>query len=150
MTTCEHVRLTGTLEVALPPEQAFHLFTARGEAAWVEGWNPAFPAGTVDDSEPGTVFTTHHGEHGTFWSVTGRQGRESIAYSITSPGERAGLIIVGLEPSAAGTTVTVTHDLTALVPAAGPALRQFAAGYDQMLRQWETSIARGLGVAAPA
>lgn len=150
MTPCEHVRLIGTLEVGMPPEQAFQLFTARGELAWVEGWHPDFPADTPDDSEPGTVFTTHHGEHGTFWSVTSRQGRETIAYSLTSPGDRAGLIIVGLRPSASGTTVTVTHDLTALVPEADPALREFASGYDRMLRQWETWIAHSLRAAAPA
>lgn len=30
----EHVRLTGTIEVGLAPEQAFQLFTATGEAEW--------------------------------------------------------------------------------------------------------------------
>ena len=41
MTAGEPRRLTGRLHVALPPERAFRLFTARGEEDWVEGWRPA-------------------------------------------------------------------------------------------------------------
>ena len=37
-------RLTGRIQVALPPGEAFRLFTPRGEEEWVHGWQPRFPA----------------------------------------------------------------------------------------------------------
>ncbi|MBG0829921.1 hypothetical protein HS041_19320 [Planomonospora sp. ID67723] len=59
------MKLTGTLTVPLPPEEAFHLFTARGEERWVEGWRPRFPVPVEDDTAPGTVFETGAHEAGT-------------------------------------------------------------------------------------
>ena len=62
-----HCRLTGTLDVVLPPVEAFRLFTPRGEEEWVAGWRPHFPADAPDDTEPGTVFETHaHGDDATW------------------------------------------------------------------------------------
>lgn len=145
MIPCEHVSVTGSFPVALPPEEAFPLFTATGERSWVDGWDPQFPSPTADDTEPGTVFTTGHGEHGTTWVVTRREGGRLLGYAVVSHGERAGRITVGLEPSGAGTTVTVTHDLTALVPAASAGVEAFATGYDEYLDGWRDRIAR-LGV----
>jgi hypothetical protein len=43
MTGCSRVRLTGQIDVALPPPRAFTLFTPSGERAWAEGWDPGFP-----------------------------------------------------------------------------------------------------------
>jgi hypothetical protein len=37
-------RLTGRIQVALPPNEAFRLFTPRGEQDWAHGWRPHFPA----------------------------------------------------------------------------------------------------------
>ena len=33
---------SGLVEVALPPEQALELFTAKGETLWVPGWAPLY------------------------------------------------------------------------------------------------------------
>jgi hypothetical protein len=52
-------RLIGRPIVALPPDQAFRLFTPRGEQDWARQWKPHFPASAVDDTAPGTVFETH-------------------------------------------------------------------------------------------
>ena len=41
--------LTGTLRVPLPADEAFRLFTARGERDWVDGWEPHFPDPVDDD-----------------------------------------------------------------------------------------------------
>lgn len=49
-------RLTGRIQVPLPPGEAFRLFTPRGEQEWAPGWHPSFPAPAPDDTEPGTVF----------------------------------------------------------------------------------------------
>jgi hypothetical protein len=140
---CERVRLTGTIEVPLAPEEGFALFTPSGERAWSEGWDPEFPSPVADEIEPGTVFTTGgHGDQRTTWTVVRREGHHALAYSRTTPGERAGLVTVTLQPSAVGSTVTVDYDLTALVPAANAELRSFATHYRHFLDGWQDSIAR--------
>jgi hypothetical protein len=137
----EHVRLTGTIEVGLPVEQAFHLFTPSGERAWAEGWDPQFPAAVADETEPGTVFTTDHGGQRTIWTVIHREAGTDIAYSRTTPGDRTGLVTVALQPCAGGSTVTIGYDLTALVPEANHALQEFAHHYPAFLAEWRDAIA---------
>ncbi len=140
MTPREHVRLTGTIEVGLPPEQAFDLFTPTGERAWSEGWDPRFPAPVADETAPGTVFTTDHGGRTTIWTVVRREAGTAITYSRTTPGDRAGLVSVALQPSAGGSTVTVGYDLTALAPESDHALREFAHHYPAFLAEWRHAI----------
>ncbi|HKE68312.1 MAG TPA: SRPBCC family protein [Nocardioidaceae bacterium] len=135
-----HQRLTGTLDVALPPDEAFALFTPRGEEEWVDGWRPHFPADPIDDTEPGTVFQTQaHGDD-TIWVVTARESGRRISYARVTPGSRAGTVTVELEPTAEGSRVTVGYELTALSEAGQAALGEFAATYSDFLRSWETAI----------
>lgn len=137
----ERIRVTGTLEVALPPDQAFWLFTPRGEQEWVVGWEPHFPAGADDDTAPGTVFETRvHGE-ATTWVVIERDPGRRISYARLTPGSRAGTVTVRLEAAAAGSRVTVTYDLTALDDTANDELRRFADEYPAFLESWQTAIA---------
>ena len=141
MSPREHVRLTGTIEVGLPPEQSFSLFTPSGERGWTAGWDPQFPTLVVDETELGTVFTTDHRGRSTIWTVVRREADTAIAYSRTTPGDRAGLVTVTLQPSAGGSTVTVGYALTALVPEADHALQQFAHHYPAFLAEWRDAIA---------
>ena len=143
MTACEHVRVTSSIPVSLPPDEAFTLFTASGERSWVDGWDPQFPSPPADETEPGTVFTTAHGPHGTTWVVVRREGRRLVAYSNVTPGERAALITVSLEPSAAGTTATVAYEMTALAARREPrGPVEFAADYTAHLEGWRDRITR--------
>jgi hypothetical protein len=145
VTTCERVRLTGTIEVTRPPGEAFALFTAEGERAWAESWDPEFPSPAADHSDPGTVFTTaHHGRAAT-WIVVGREPGAALAYASLIPGRRAGIVSVRLQPSSCGTSVTVSYDLTALVPEANAELQEFAAQYPQFLAHWKRAIAHAIG-----
>ncbi len=150
MTACTHVRVAGSFPVALAPEEALPLFTATGERSWVEGWNPEFPSPSADETEPGTVFTTAHGPHRTTWVVTRHEGNRLIAYANVTPGRRATLVTVGLAPTPTGTLVTVTYDVTALVPAANVEVQGFAAGYAEYLDGWRDGIARRGLPARPA
>jgi hypothetical protein len=34
---------TGTFTLAIPPHEAFRLFTPTGERVWAHGWDPHFP-----------------------------------------------------------------------------------------------------------
>ena len=137
-----HCRLTGTLDVARPPAEAFRLFTPRGEADWVTGWRPHFPADPPDDTEPGTVFETDADGDETIWVVVDRELARRISYVRVTPGSRAGTVTVELEPTASGSRVTVGYELTALSDAGRAALGEFAEGYADFLRSWETAIER--------
>lgn len=88
MTACTRVRLTGSIDVALPPVQAFTLFTPTGERAWAHGWDPEFPSPAADDTEPGVVFRTKHGDRVTTWTVIGSERPDSIQYAQATPGYR--------------------------------------------------------------
>jgi hypothetical protein len=139
------VRLSGELEVALPPEQAFRLFTARGEVDWVPGWAPEFPAETPDDTAPGTVWrTSAHGRE-TTWVVVQREAPFLVGYARVVPGVQAGTVTVRLDTLEGGRShVRVAYRLTALSEAAGRELSEFAAGYPGMLREWQDLIERYL------
>lgn len=133
-------RLTGRIRVPLPPGEAFHLFTPRGEGDWAPGWDPHFPAPTPDDTEPGTAFeTSSHGRR-TLWLVTGREWARRISYARVTPEDRVGTVDVTIDPVGNHSEVEVTYTLTALGPAADHDLQQFADGYDAYLRSWQDAI----------
>jgi hypothetical protein len=129
-------RLTGTVDVLLPPDEALTLFTPAGEREWVPGWDPAFPAG--EDVSPGTTFTTHDRS---VWVIADRTPH-SMRYARVTAGVCAGTVEVRCEPAGSQTRAHVTYDLTALGDAA--ALDRFADGYDAMLAEWESMIAGAL------
>ncbi|WP_211591987.1 SRPBCC family protein [Microbispora sp. H10836] len=144
-------RLTGRLRVALPPAEAFRLFTPYGERDWVEGWEPLFPEAAEDDTAPGTVFQTHADGANTTWIVLRREPGRSVSYARVREGAHAGTVGVTLAPVPQGhSDVTVTYDLTPLTAAAEAELAGFAAGYPAFLRSWEDAIAAHLARAAGA
>ena len=113
-------RLTGRIQVSLPPDEAFRLFTPRGEQEWAAGWEPRFPAPAPDDTEPGTVFETDaHGQH-TIWLVLDRHWGKRICYARVTPGGLAGTVTVAVNAASRHTEVDVTYDLTELTGATGP------------------------------
>ena len=133
-------RLTGRIEVALPPGEAYRLFTPRGEQDWAHGWHPRFPVPAPDDAEPGTVFETRaHGQH-TVWVVTSREHGRRICYARVTPGDLAGTVTVTISPSGGGSEVEVTYELTPLTATARARLREFAGGYPAYLRSWQDAI----------
>ena len=112
-------RLTGRIQVSLPPDEAFRLFTPRGEQEWAAGWEPRFPAPAPDDTEPGTVFETDaHGQH-TIWLVLDRHWGKRICYARVTPGGLAGTVTVAVNTAGRHTEVDVTYDLTELTGATG-------------------------------
>ena len=133
-------RLTGHIKVALPPAEAFRLFTPRGEQDWAHGWHPRFPAPTPDDAEPGTVFeTSAHGQH-TIWLVTGREAGKRISYARLTPGDQAGTVTVTISAAGHNSEAEVTYQLTALTGPASRKLSEFADGYPAYLKSWQDAI----------
>ena len=144
---CRRVRVTGTVEIALPVAQAFLLFTPTGERAWARGWDPVFPSPGADETEPGTVFRTVHAAQDSLWTVVRCEFGRSIAYTVATPQRRCGLVTVTCESSATGTTATVSYDLTALDSRANSDLEKFAANYAEFLAHWQDAIADTLASA---
>jgi hypothetical protein len=136
------VRVSGVVPVALPPHEAFGLFTASGERAWAHGWDPRFPVAVDDETEPGTVFEVARGGHASTWVVASCVPGASIAYARHVPGDHAGLITVECDAAPDGTTqARVTYDLTALSEEGAMDLETFAAGYDAFMAHWRDAIA---------
>lgn len=138
--TTDRERLTGHITVALPPGEAYRLFTPRGEQDWAPGWHPHFPAQAPDDTEPGTVFETRAHAQDTIWLVTSREPGRRICYARVTPAGLAGTVTVTISPSGGHSDVEVTYDLTALTVAAEGTLREFTAGYPAYLRSWQDAI----------
>jgi hypothetical protein len=134
-------RLTGRLRVALPPDEAFRLFTPRGEQDWAPGWKPRFPAPAADDTAPGTVFETHAHGHTATWVVVDRTWGQRVRYARVVSHTDAGTITVALEDADGHTDVTVAYELTALSEDGTQRLREFAAGYRAFLQSWQDAIA---------
>jgi hypothetical protein len=122
------MKLTGTITVPLPPDQALTLFTPEGERAWVPHWNP--------HHHSDTVFTTDHGGTRTTWVVLAAEPH-TVRYARVSD-DRAGTVEVRCHPHGDQTRGEVIYDLAPLDP---HALDHFAAGYDAMLAEWERMIA---------
>lgn len=135
---------TGTLTVALPPERAFPLFTARGETRWVPGWSPEFVADVEDDTQPGTVWRTRADGRETTWIVVASTPPAAATYARVTPGHTATTVRVQLEATDAGSLVRVGYDLTSLDPSADLFVERFADDYDAMLREWERLLAAAL------
>ncbi|TDN93001.1 SRPBCC family protein [Microbacterium sp. BK668] len=134
----------GTLSVALPPAQAFRLFTARGETLWVPGWSPEFPADVEDDARAGTVWRTRAGGLETTWIVVESNPPQVVTYARMTDDHTATTVRVQLEATDAGSLVRVGYDLTSLDPSADDFVRRFAGDYDDMLREWERLLAAAL------
>ena len=134
-------RLSERIRVALPAEEAFQLFTPRGEREWAHGWDPSFPAPTDDDSAPGTVFQTDAHGHKATWLVTDREWGRRIAYAQVVPDHRAGSITVTLDTIDGGSEVEVVYELTPLSEKGEHDLEQFAEDYGDFLRAWRDEIA---------
>jgi hypothetical protein len=133
-------RLTGRIQVALPPAEAFRLFTPRGEQDWAHGWHPSFPAPAPDDAEPGTVFETSAHDQHTIWLVTDRQPGKRISYARVTPGDQAGTVTITISAAGQHSEVEVTYQLTALTGPASRNLREFADGYPAYLQSWQDAI----------
>jgi hypothetical protein len=118
------MKRTGSITVPLPPDEAIALFTPEGERAWAPDWDP--------QHHSDSVFTTAHA----IWVVLDSEPR-AVRYARVAPGAHAGTVAVRCHADGAVTRAEVTYDLTALTPGA---LDHFAAGYDDMLVEWERRI----------
>jgi hypothetical protein len=134
------VRLSHTISVPLPFEEAVRCFTPEGERAWIDGWDPVYPAGREavgeDGDEPDGVWLTA----GTTWVVTDRtEGRRR--YARVESGVSAGTVTVDCRPDGERTAVEVTYALTALSDEGAERLEELAGAFPQHIDEWARAIA---------
>ncbi|WP_445680886.1 hypothetical protein [Radicibacter daui] len=133
------IRRHGSFELALPPADAFKLFTAEGEKLWVPGWSPIL-LGPLPQ-QAGLVFLTGDGAEHTIWTVIDHDpvaGR--VCYSRVTPASRAGFVRVQVTPANGGSRVAVEYDLTAL-DGEGAALQSWSPEYfSGMMAEWQSRI----------
>ena len=137
-----HVTCSGTVDVPLPAQEAFGLFTPEGERLWVAGWAPEYPAGNRPAPSVGVVFVVGKEEGASFWVVTGfdRVARRA-SYAYTLPGRRVCVVDVAVDDAGpAASRARVTYHMTSVHPEGDAFVRAFPEGYDAMLRGWEQDI----------
>jgi hypothetical protein len=84
--------------------------------------------------------TSADGEH-TIWLVLDREPGRRMSYARVTPSSRAGTVSVALEDAGDGSSnVAVTYAMTALSPDGDRQLKEFATGYPDFLRSWESAI----------
>jgi len=134
------VRRSGSFLLQLSPREAFPLFTAKGEQAWVPDWSPTILGS--EEQDPGLVFLTGEGQESTIWTVIESDPAElRHRYSRVTPGVRAGIVEVGLSQEGSGCRVQVHYDMTALPGAGDDALAGYGeAKFNTMLAEWKELI----------
>jgi hypothetical protein len=140
-----HLERRGTIDLPLPIERAFPLFTPLGEKRWVEDWDPTFLHPPDGETQEGRVFTTAHGGETTLWSCTAFEPAAHHArYVRVTPTSRFGFVDVRCEALAAERTrVHVGYSYTALSEQGEADLAALTdAAFAEMLDDWRAMIDR--------
>lgn len=132
-----------------PVAKVFPLFTALGEKAWAEGWEPVLLSGR---EERGSVFRTVHGDRETTWIVVDYQpSKGQVSYARLAHGSNMGLVDVRCTATAGGSTeVSVRYTLTGLDSQGKAFVKEFLdpAHYAAMIEEWRRTTAKALGAAS--
>lgn len=152
-TMTRHIDRRHAIEIALPVEEAFPLFTPRGEMDWIADWRPRFIHPADGRTGQGMVFATGSGAEETFWSCVEWSPAEfRVRYARVTPASRFAHVAVACAPSGpARTRVEVLYEMTALTPT-GEALLEattpevFAAS----IEGWKSLIATWIAAGRPA
>ncbi|HEX9982417.1 MAG TPA: hypothetical protein VGF69_04060 [Thermoanaerobaculia bacterium] len=133
----------GKFRVAQPIEQAFPLFSPRGEEAWAPGWKPEILYAPLSDWEEGMVFRTVRDGQETIWFVA-KLDREAhhVTYHRVDAGTAAVTVDVACEPAGAQTIVRVRYTFVALSDEGAAQIASRNQGeFDQWMEEWEKAIA---------
>jgi hypothetical protein len=135
----------GTFRLDAPVMRVFPLFTALGERAWAQGWEPEVLSG---QEKRGSVFRTTHGGHETTWIVVDyRPSAGHVSYARLAHGSNMGLVDVRCSAAAGGgTEVTVRYTLTGLNTQGQAFVDEFlnAGHYSRMIAEWREATSKAL------
>lgn len=140
---------TGEVPLDAPPSRAFELFTPLGEIDWVPGWAPTFIHPSDGRLGEDQVFTTgdlESAEYTQWWVIRLERTALEVEYLRVTPDSRMARVSVGVRPgSTADQAVAhVTYRLTPLNERGAHIVADFAAGFDEMLGEWQRLTAEYL------
>lgn len=93
------------ISIPLPVEEAFLLFTPKGEELWVPGWAPVYISPSDGETEEEMVFMTGSGIDLTLWTCLRWQPEIwRVRYQRTTPGSRIAFVDVRCRPDGASAT----------------------------------------------
>jgi len=130
-----------------PLARVFPLFTALGEKAWAQGWEPELLSGR---EERGSVFRTVHGAREATWIVVDyRPAQGRVSYARLVQGSNMGLVDVQCSAASGGTEVSVRYTLTGVNSQGQAFVTGFLdpAHYSRMIEEWRAALSKVL--AAP-
>jgi len=126
-----------------PVEEAFPLFTPKGEEDWVPGWKPDYFAPESGETRKDMLFATGAGAERTWWTCLDWEPEaHRVRYLRLTPDSRAAFVEVTCRARDARTTeVTVSYDVQAL----GEAGERYIAGmtdeaFAGMIGAWSALI----------
>jgi hypothetical protein len=139
----------GAFHLDAPVARAFPLFTALGEKAWAEGWEPELLSG---QEERGSVFRTAHGGHEAVWIVVDyRPAEGQVSYARLVQGSNMGLVDVRCSAApGGGTDVSVRYTLTGVNAQGRAFVQKFLdpRHYGRMIEEWREATSKALAVRA--
>lgn len=134
-----------TFRLDAPVARVFPLFTALGERAWAQGWEPVLLSG---QEERGSVFRTVHGGRETNWIVVEYLPSEGrVSYVRLAEGSNMGLVDVQCSAAqSGGTEVSVRYTLTGLNAQGEAFVGEFLAPqhYSRMIEEWREATSKAL------
>jgi hypothetical protein len=114
----ERIERTHTIDIDLPADDAFPLFSPRGEEAWASGWKPEYVHPANGETLEGMVFRTGEGVETTLWScIAFDEVSHRVKYVRVTPASRFATVeVVCSAVGPSRTQVHVTYVITALTP----------------------------------
>ncbi|MDE2262201.1 MAG: SRPBCC family protein [Gammaproteobacteria bacterium] len=134
----------GRFHLDAPVARVFPLFTALGERAWAQGWEPELLSGR---EERGSAFRTVHAGRETTWIVVEYRPSEGrVSYARLAQGSNIGLVDVRCDAAGDGTDVSVRYTLTGLNPQGQEFVTEFLdpGRYGRMMDEWRAAITGAL------
>jgi hypothetical protein len=135
-----------TFHLDAPLARVFPLFTAEGERAWAQGWQPRMLSG---GEERGSAFITqgHEGRTVT-WIVTDYRPTDGrVSYARLVDDSNIGLVdVTCTQASSGGTDVSVRYTLTGVSTEGVSFVAHFLAEdhYTKMIEEWRVATSESL------
>lgn len=147
--TASHVERRHRIELGLPVEVAFPLFTPKGEEAWAPGWAPDYLHPADGTTREGMVFRTFHDDETTLWGcVLYRPQEHRVRYARVTPTSRFGFVDIVCRALAADRTeVEVGYAHTALTAEGERFIAELSeARFAAMIEGWRSEIAAAVAM----
>lgn len=137
---------THEIRVALPVEEAFFLFTPKGEEAWVPGWSPDYISPKTGETAKDMIFRTGTGEDATTWTCLDWQpDRYHVRYLRTTPTLRVAFVEVNCRAEENGTRAIVSYGYVPLTAKGEEMVAAMTQGtFADSINEWSVLIANYL------